>query len=156
MEKILKACVKCGIRKAGGVGGNKSWCRICTKAYRKEWEAKRRKGIPTKKEPYSDPWYKRNKEKQKEYRKIYKQRSCSFVLEYLQAHPCMDCGEADVVVLEFDHRDPSTKMYNIGTMLDRCFKSEKILEEISKCDVVCANCHKRRTAKQQAWWKYNI
>ena len=66
-----------------------------------------------------------------------------FLLEFLRAHPCLDCGESDPLVLEFDHR--GNKMFCVGKGLrDRNWQS--VLDEISKCDVVCANCHRRRTA----------
>jgi hypothetical protein len=66
------------------------------------------------------------------------------VLEYLLTHPCVDCGETDPVVLEFDHlRD---KLGNISAMYGHAWRS--ILAEIAKCDVVCANCHRRRTARR--------
>ena len=68
------------------------------------------------------------------------------LLEFLHANRCADCGETDVVVLEFDHlRD---KSFEISKALrDLCW--DKILEEIAKCDVVCGNCHRRRTAARQ-------
>lgn len=70
----------------------------------------------------------------------------AYLVEYLRAHPCVDCGEADPLVLEFDHR--ADKEFTIGTKLrDRNWKS--ILDEIAKCDVVCANCHRRRTAVER-------
>lgn len=73
------------------------------------------------------------------------------IYEYLQTHPCVDCGETDPIVLEFDHlRD---KIENISDLANR--KSWKdVLKEIEKCEVVCANCHLRRTAKQFNWYKY--
>jgi hypothetical protein len=50
----------------------------------------------------------------------------------------MDCGEKDVRVLEFDHVR-GKKGFDIGNW--RCFGMLRLLEEIAKCDVVCANCH---------------
>ena len=68
------------------------------------------------------------------------------LLDHFADHPCTDCGETDPLVLEFDHlRD---KRFNIGTKL-ATFPWEVILEEIAKCDVVCANCHRRRTARRR-------
>jgi hypothetical protein len=66
----------------------------------------------------------------------------AFLLEYFESHPCADCGETDPMVLEFDHlRD---KEFNIGEGL--AWRSwQAILDEIEKCEVVCANCHRRRT-----------
>jgi hypothetical protein len=65
------------------------------------------------------------------------------LLDYFKEHPCTDCGQTDPVVLEFDHlRD---KSFVIGTALTR-YGWDKIVAEIEKCEVVCANCHRRRTA----------
>ncbi len=74
------------------------------------------------------------------------------MFDYLSVHPCVDCGETDVLVLEFDHRDPATKRWDIATIAAR--KPWKfVLVEIAKCDVRCANCHRRRTAAQFDWGK---
>ena len=69
----------------------------------------------------------------------------AYLIEYFAEHPCVDCGEDDPVVLDFDHlRD---KAFNIGASLHlRGWSS--ILAEIEKCEVVCANCHRRRTARR--------
>jgi hypothetical protein len=55
-------------------------------------------------------------------------------------------GEADPVVLEFDHL--GDKSFSIGAKLVQ-FKWQRILDEIEKCEVVCANCHRRRTARRR-------
>src|SRR5207247_10769580 len=69
------------------------------------------------------------------------------LFDYLSSHPCVDCGETDVLVLEFDHRDPKTKRREVGYLAAR--KPWKfVLEEIAKCDVRCVNCHRRRRARQ--------
>ena len=75
----------------------------------------------------------------------------NFIVLYLQSHPCVDCGEKDIVVLEFDHL--KDKKENVSSMIGRASPIEKIEKEISKCDVVCANCHRRRTAKTFNWYK---
>jgi hypothetical protein len=68
-----------------------------------------------------------------------------FLLEYFRSRPCVDCGEHDPLVLEFDHL--GDKRFTIGRALpDRSWES--LLAEIEKCEVVCANCHRRRTARR--------
>jgi hypothetical protein len=71
---------------------------------------------------------------------------------FLAANPCVDCGETDIRVLDFDHRDAKQKRANISRML-RSFSWKTIETEIAKCDVVCANCHRRRTAVRGGWWR---
>ena len=68
------------------------------------------------------------------------------LIEYFKSHPCVDCGERDPLVLEFDHlRD---KSFDIAAgLID--YSWERILEEIAKCEVACANCHRRRTARRR-------
>lgn len=81
-----------------------------------------------------------------------------FVRRYLETHTCTDCGESDPAVLEFDHVGPKRNGLRIlahaGASLDL------LRDEISKCEVVCVNCHRRRTALRGnwrraalAWWR---
>jgi hypothetical protein len=69
----------------------------------------------------------------------------AFLAEYLQSHPCVDCGESDSIVLEFDHRDRNTKEFNIGDAVRRRYSLTRTKKEVEKCDVRCANCHRRKT-----------
>ena len=68
-----------------------------------------------------------------------------YLIDFFHEDPCVDCGETDAMVLEFDHlRD---KEFGISRGLrERSWKS--ILDEMAKCEVVCANCHRRRTAQR--------
>jgi hypothetical protein len=66
-----------------------------------------------------------------------------FMIELFRTRPCADCGETDPLVLEFDHL--GDKKFNVGAgMRERSWQA--VRDEIAKCDVVCANCHRRRTA----------
>jgi uncharacterized protein YbbK (DUF523 family) len=76
-----------------------------------------------------------------------------FIL-YLQEHPCIDCGEKDVEVLECDHVR-GTKIGNIGNLIKRNFSWIKIEEELAKCEVRCANCHRRRTNRQFGYRRFS-
>lgn len=71
--------------------------------------------------------------------------------EYLIAHPCVDCGESDPVCLEFDHIR-GLKIKCISEMIGT-YAWDAIEYEISKCEVRCANCHRKKTAKQFNYWK---
>jgi hypothetical protein len=75
-----------------------------------------------------------------------------YVWDYAKSHPCVDCGETDPVVLEFDHRE--NKVSSVSQMACQRTASLELLKvEIAKCDVRCANCHRRKTAMQFNWYK---
>jgi DNA-directed RNA polymerase beta' subunit len=63
--------------------------------------------------------------------------------------PCADCGnEYPYYVMDFDHRESARKVRHIAHLKD--FSSEeKLRKEISKCDVVCSNCHRIRTFERK-------
>lgn len=71
------------------------------------------------------------------------------IFEILSGTPCLDCGESDPIVLEFDHVH-GEKFDDISRMCGRVNWS-RIEEEITKCVVRCANCHRRKTARQFKW-----
>lgn len=75
------------------------------------------------------------------------------LLEYLSHEACVDCGLTDMVALEFDHHDPTQKVRDVSTMVQKGFAWTTVLREMSKCDIVCANCHRVRTAHQFSWHK---
>ena len=81
----------------------------------------------------------------------YRARNAGFVLEFLATHPCVDCGETDVTVLEFDHRGDKTS--TVSALKWGSATLEEIAVEISRCDVRCVNCHFRKTAEQFGWRK---
>lgn len=66
------------------------------------------------------------------------------IKQYLEQHPCVDCGESDIRVLQFDHVR-GVKKDAVTAMIQHCWSMELIQEEIAKCEVRCANCHMRRT-----------
>jgi|ERR1051326_3899264 hypothetical protein len=78
------------------------------------------------------------------------------VLKYYLGHPCVDCGEADPVVLEFDHIS-GDKQCTISYIVTHGLDADRLMDEIAKCEVRCANCHRRKTAKQFGWnTKYTL
>jgi hypothetical protein len=69
-------------------------------------------------------------------------------LNLLKGVPCLDCKECfHPVCMDFDHRDPSTKVQDIARMIGAPW--EKTLAEIAKCDLICANCHRIRTKRRR-------
>lgn len=78
--------------------------------------------------------------------------SKAFIVDYLKDHPCIDCLESNPVVLEFDHIGGS-KFNNISYMVTGGWSLKRLEEEIEKCEVRCANCHRIKTANEQGWTK---
>jgi hypothetical protein len=65
--------------------------------------------------------------------------------EYLLANPCIDCGEDDIRVLDFDHRDGVEKVAEVMKLAKAAYSWERVMAEIAKCDVRCRNCHAKVT-----------
>lgn len=112
--------------------GLQSHCKICSNAGSKRYRQENRSYCKTRDAAYKEQYRKDKQEK---------------LIKYLYLHPCVDCGETDILVLEFDHINK--KQYNIGTMMSMSFSWEEVLKEITKCEVCCCNCHRRRTLKRQ-------
>jgi hypothetical protein len=101
-------------------------------------------------------YLKRSEEQKERYNEWNRQNSARNIrkaYEYLREHPCVDCGETDPIVLEFDHVN-GEKHAEIANMLRSGRTWERIWEEVQKCEVRCANCHRRITARRQGTWKY--
>lgn len=78
-------------------------------------------------------------------------RNKQFVWDFLKENPCVDCGEHDPVILEFDHfRD---KKGNVSELCKQALSLDRIKAELNKCEVRCCNCHRRKTAIQFGWYK---
>jgi hypothetical protein len=107
----------------------------------------------------SHAYYVRNREKHKQdvkpYRAAYLRRNRELVLDHLSTHPCVDCGEQDIVVLDFDHVR-GRKSRDVSKMAVHGVNPEKLLAEIAKCDVRCVNCHRRKTHRDQRTWRSRI
>ncbi len=72
---------------------------------------------------------------------------------YLSIHPCVDCGETDIRLLEFDHVR-GHKTANISRLLTQGRNWSIIEAEIAKCEIRCANCHRKCTSERDGdWWK---
>jgi hypothetical protein len=75
---------------------------------------------------------------------------------YLLEHPCVDCGEDDLRVLEFDHEDPSGKSDDVTRLAACSLPWWRVEAEIAKCSVRCANCHRRRTAQMFGFSRHAV
>ncbi|UUG69420.1 HNH endonuclease [Streptomyces phage Sham] len=138
----MKQCSRCNTekpisqfrKKAASSDGLTPWCRQCFADYDK---IRYQNG--------DDKRKKRNKA-------ISLNKNRAYLWGVLTSSECIDCGERDPFVLEFDHRDALDKTANISDMIHRN-GWEAIKDEIAKCDVRCANCHRRRTITQLGLWK---
>lgn len=110
---------------------------------------------------WSREWYHRNKEKSKqrnllwrvnnkeyirEKQKQFKRERKLFCIEYLGGK-CKDCeGQFNPAVYELHHRDPKEKDRDPSKMFQ--LSQERLVSEIDKCDLLCANCHRLRHNKE--------
>jgi hypothetical protein len=111
-------------------------CRECSKARSKQYYRENRQ---------------HHKKETMARKNIHTLRNRQFRWDYVSTHPCVDCGESDPVVLEFDHLGDKKKC--ISYMVGMGYSLKSIKEEVAKCEVRCANCHKRKTAREQGYYK---
>lgn len=138
----MKQCPSCGetttnfAKNKAKKDGLQSLCRICVS------EINRRYYRAT---PEKNPARVASKERMRSEAKEY-------IKAYLEAHPCIDCGNSDIIVLEFDHVR-GKKIRAVGNMIQQGLSIKTIQNEIDKCEVRCANCHRRVTAQRGKWYK---
>ncbi len=68
--------------------------------------------------------------------------------EFLSKRCCVDCGENDFRVLDFDHTERNKKFKSVSDMRSGHYSWIKIESEIMKCEIRCANCHRKKTYVQ--------
>lgn len=112
--------------------GHQWWCRECFRAYFKDRGDRHRREVAIAKR-----------------RRIRIARQ--FIRGHLESHPCADCGESDIDVLEFDHQGP--KRGDVSALVLDGLSLDALEKEVSGCEVVCANCHRRRTAARLGSWR---
>lgn len=98
---------------------------------------------------YHRQYYEKNKEKYFAKNRLNKNRQrnrLKKILLSVKQRPCQDCGGVfHPWVMELDHRENTIKVESVSNLVGRGCPDEKLLAEIEKCDVVCANCHRMRT-----------
>lgn len=101
---------------------------------------------------YRNEHYQKNKEAHYDRNNKNKAILRQYVLDIKNSTPCKDCGEifpGEPWLTEFDHITDG-KVRSISEAIN--YGSKKSLEEeISKCELVCLICHRRRTAKRGGW-----
>ena len=91
---------------------------------------------------------------QKKKHKTHNVEGRTYVFNYLKKHPCIDCGETDVLMLEFDHRH--SKKFDISNGLLKKVPMHILRKEITKCDVRCSNHHSKKTHEEKNSWRYQM
>lgn len=135
----MKRCSRCGddlpeetyAFKNQAKGWRQSACPDCLRLYRKEHY----RNHP---QPYKDRALANKRKVKKAYR------------VWLATQKCVDCGESDPVVLDADHVR-GRKASGIAKMLTSGRTWEAVQKELEKCEIRCANCHRRKTAKENGW-----
>ncbi len=146
----MKVCSKCKIEKPETeyfVKDKKSGrlhthCKGCYKEHRKTYYAEHYL-------KYRDMYRERAKVRRAQIKHSLRVK----LVSYLKDKSCKICGESDIRTLEFDHLDPAAKRFGIAMAITDGRKWSDILEEIELCQILCANCHKKRTAAQYGWYK---
>jgi hypothetical protein len=93
-------------------------------------------------EKYGRKWYEKNKEKQLAANARVKQRRRKEWAEFKATLSCTQCGENHPATLDFHHTDPTQKDNGVYRLISSGhFK--RAHEEIKKCIVLCANCHRK-------------
>lgn len=78
--------------------------------------------------------------------------NASRISAYFSTHPCVDCGQTDVRLLEFDHVR-GQKFHDVSDLLTWGFNWLTIEAEIAKCEIRCANCHRIKSIEQGEGWR---
>lgn len=82
-------------------------------------------------------------------RKRNARRAQARLLDSLRDRACLDCGgRFPPCSMDFDHRDPTTKRTAVTRLIGRT-GTARLLDEVAKCDIVCANCHRLRTYRRR-------
>jgi len=140
----MKICSRCKLakdetqfqRKRSAPDGLQNQCKSCRK------ETDRR------------TYVKRSEEQKERYRQANLRtitNNTRLLYEYLLEHPCVDCGELDPVVLEFAHVT-GDKRSSTANYVRSGRSWNLIFNEVQKCEVRCANCHRRVTAQRNGNW----
>lgn len=115
--------------------GRLSICNTCTVARVRAWQ------IETGRRSYVPNTRRRTNLYSQEFRKQY--------LDDIRNVPCKDCGgRFPTVAMDFDHLPGSTKSFGIMNGW-RWRGWDLMLAEIAKCEIVCSNCHRVRTASRR-------
>lgn len=138
MREVMKVCSACLLEKAVDEfnrkgGALQSKCKACQRVYHRIYYQRNKSRFIAKN--------RRNKSRQRK-------RLRTILLQFKQ-RPCQDCGGTfHPWVMELDHREGTIKGAAVANLVSKGCTDARLLEEIEKCDVVCANCHRMRTYRR--------
>jgi hypothetical protein len=96
-------------------------------------------------------WYCRNRASHKARVQARKRALRQWFREYKAQLRCERCGESHPACLDFHHLDPGQKVMIPSKLANqRRWSVERILTEVAKCEVICANCHRKEHWPEQA------
>lgn len=87
-------------------------------------------------------------------RKKHVQDKKQQIFAYLCERECVECGENDPLVLEFDHL--REKKADISELIQSGCSWTFLRKELDKCQVLCSNCHKRKTHRESNSYRYQF
>lgn len=96
-----------------------------------------------KQQKYQKDWFQKNKKKSCQSRQTRRNKRRRWLEQYKSDKKCALCPENYGPCLDFHHKDPKTKKYSVSYMITSQFTIEQIQEEIKKCVLLCANCHRK-------------
>ena len=95
-----------------------------------------------KRKAYRRLWYKNNKESEKAHVKRRKKEIKSWLWEYKKNLKCSMCSESHPSIIDFHHKE-GRKEKGVAQMIVDGYSKNRIKEELNKCEVLCANCHRK-------------
>lgn len=144
----VKKCSKCSTERAYvefHKKGNsyQSWCKQCVYVYHKD----RRNGELT-----TLVIKNKLKDNLKKYKKSIKEKLEQRIVSILNKSLCVKCGETNILTLDFDHYK-GKKEFGISKAISKCYSWKRISKELNKCQILCSNCHRIKTANENNSWK---
>ena len=142
-----KNCNHCGLYKDEeelnwkfkSLGVRHKTCRECVHGFNKKY--------------FEGPAKERHLQQVNERKQEAREFAREYVINYLLTHLCEECGESDIRVLEFHHRNGSEKEKAVAALVSSGYSVARIQEEINRCRVLCANCHRKVTVEERGWFK---
>ena len=113
---------------------------------------------PEKRRAYMRDWYARTKSELRTPQRVQRETAvklarrhelAQWLVELKHQLRCNRCGEAHPGCLQFHHPDPAAKEVTVADAVRRGWRRSRIVQEIEKCEVLCANCHAKHHAAER-------